>query len=193
MSHRTCSFAGCDKPMRARSLCQSHYVQARRGNQLTPLKLHARGLTVQERIDASSETDASGCKVWTAGKSHGYGLIGGAGGSKLAHRVAYEQAKGPIPEGLVIDHICGNRACVNVDHLRPVTRADNSRYLTVPNPHNTSGYRGVSFSKEKGRWRAYGKLGQEFKHLGYYDNPEDAAEISRDWRIRNYELGEFPG
>jgi hypothetical protein len=41
------------------------------------------------------------------------------------HRLAWELAKGPIPNGLEIDHVCRNRACINVEHLEPVPHREN--------------------------------------------------------------------
>lgn len=58
----------------------------------------------------------------------GYGRIRLGGRDKpvgYAHRVSYEMAKGPIPEGLHIDHLCRNRWCVNPDHLEVVTSREN--------------------------------------------------------------------
>ena len=57
----------------------------------------------------------------------GYGAIGVEGRTRLAHVYLYEQAIGPVPEGLELDHKCRNRACVNVAHLEPVTHQENIR------------------------------------------------------------------
>ena len=57
----------------------------------------------------------------------GYGRVRYNGRRTRAHRIAYELAIGPIPAGLVIDHLCRNRRCVNPDHLEPVTSQENTR------------------------------------------------------------------
>lgn len=57
----------------------------------------------------------------------GYGALSIFGQRVYAHRFSYELHVGPIPEGLVIDHLCRNRLCVNPDHLEPVTSQENVR------------------------------------------------------------------
>lgn len=76
------------------------------------------------------EDPETGCWIWQRSKSpQGYGRrsVPGRKGPAPAHRVAYEQAKGPIPDGLVIDHLCRNPSCVNPNHLEVVTCAENTR------------------------------------------------------------------
>jgi hypothetical protein len=82
-------------------------------------------VTMQTKIAVNGE-----CWIWTAAKNRkGYGCT--ASGTKnrtmLAHRRAYEATKGPIPEGLQIDHLCFTTSCVNPAHLEAVTGAENAR------------------------------------------------------------------
>lgn len=56
--------------------------------------------------------------------SIGYGQLW-IGRSVYAHRFSYELHKGPIPNGMTIDHLCKNPACVNPDHLEVVTMREN--------------------------------------------------------------------
>ncbi|MET8377457.1 HNH endonuclease signature motif containing protein [Streptomyces microflavus] len=68
------------------------------------------------------------CWTWTGYRDRdGYGQFYSQGRKYPAHRYAYTQMVGPIPVGLVIDHLCRNPACVNPAHLEPVTHAENMR------------------------------------------------------------------
>ncbi len=78
------------------------------------------------KVDKTAE---NGCWNWTAGKiPQGYGQFNLTHKTACkAHRFAYIALVGPIPDGLVLDHLCRNRACVNPDHLEPVTQGTNAR------------------------------------------------------------------
>lgn len=77
------------------------------------------------------KVDASGdCWLWTAALNDaGYGIFtvkrGDRSRNVRAHRWIWEHLVGPIPEGHEVDHLCLNKACVNPDHLEPVTAQEN--------------------------------------------------------------------
>ena len=74
------------------------------------------------KVDKSGE-----CWLWTGAllQKGGYGAFRLWPSTVRAHRFSYELAKGSIPEGLELDHLCRVHACVNSDHLEAVTRREN--------------------------------------------------------------------
>ena len=109
----------------------------------------------------------NGCWLWTAGHtSHGYGAfnyrVGTLWKQAYAHRLAYEAVIGPIPPGLQIDHLCRNRACVNPEHLEPVTRKTNllrGASFSAVNARKTHCVRGHEFSASNTYMRRSGRRG----------------------------------
>lgn len=73
--------------------------------------------------------DENGCLIWPGKKQRdGYGIARVNGKDVRAHRAVYEHYKGPVPDGLVLDHVkerCKSRACCNVEHLEPCTITEN--------------------------------------------------------------------
>jgi len=97
------------------------------------------GLTVEQRFSLSWVLAESGCWTWVAGvKNTGYGVIR-QDEEQYAHRISYQLFVGPITPTLEIDHLCRNRACVNPEHLEPVTQRENLHRALVARKRCKSG------------------------------------------------------
>lgn len=72
------------------------------------------------RVD---KTDS--CWLWTGHTNRGYGRACFEGRTVYAHRLSWELTRGPIPDGLSLDHLCRVLNCVNPDHLEPVPHRTN--------------------------------------------------------------------
>ena len=121
-----CYIDGCDNRALYHGLCNKHRLRLLHTGTTDPgPKAHA---TLEERLWRKVEK-TEGCWNWLGGKrANGYGQIqeGGKGSrGLLPHRVSYELANGPIPDGLVVMHSCDNPSCVNPAHLTVGTYKDN--------------------------------------------------------------------
>lgn len=108
------------------------------------------------------------CWLWQAYvDERGYGTYRLAGRMRKAHRVAYELAVGPIPEGMVIDHLCRVRHCVNPTHLEVVTNDENVR-------------RGLQ--GEWGKSKTHCPHGHAYTPENTYYRPDDGCRGCRECR-----------
>jgi hypothetical protein len=123
--------------------------------------------TVQERIERSIEKNTNDCWIWKLARTkQGYGRIAHNNKSCFAHRVSYQTYVGDIPEGLVLDHVCRTRECVNPEHLEAVTFAENIR----------RGARGVLNPQ---RQATHCKWGHEFNEKNTYWKTSESGSKSR--------------
>lgn len=95
---------------------------------------------------------------------------------------------------LYVDHIDGNPCNNHRNNLRIATKKDNQHNMGLSS-HNSSGYKGVSFRKDRNKYRAYITLDNSYKHLGYFDKAEDAAEAydtAARYYFRDFACLNFP-
>ena len=126
MAKRTCSIDGCESAHYGRGFCAKHWARWKRHGDPLAVGTFVTKMTVEEALwDRVDVGHPLGCWEFTGPRSpEGYGR---AAARQYAHRWAYELLVGPIPHGLHLDHLCRVRHCVNVDHLEPVTPAENTR------------------------------------------------------------------
>jgi hypothetical protein len=71
--------------------------------------------------------DLGACWLWTGSlDASGYGRLSVKNVPLLAHRLAYEDARGPVPDGLQLDHLCRVHGCCRPSHMEPVTNQENA-------------------------------------------------------------------
>lgn len=75
---------------------------------------------------ANSDCTEQGCWLWTGASYRGYGRVSIKGVKLLVHRAAYELAFGPVPDGTVIHHKCGNSLCFRPGHLQSISPLENN-------------------------------------------------------------------
>lgn len=150
----TCVVDGCTDRVKARSWCNKHYSRWRvHGDP------HFAPPSPEERFWAKVDR-TEGCWLWTGPQAGGgYGQFSIDGKFRPAHRVAYEWIVGPIQPGLVLDHLCVVRLCVNPAHLEPVTQRENvlrSDALSAQNARKTHCKYGHEFTPENIKWTKQG-------------------------------------
>ena len=125
----TCAVDGCAARGVAKGYCHLHYNRwQRHGDPLIAQRMCPRGASVAERLailtDRSGGTSACWPFIGGCGSS-GYGRVRIAGVTKGVHVWAWEEANGPVPDGLIVRHSCDNRPCANPAHLLLGTHQDN--------------------------------------------------------------------
>lgn len=158
-----CKIGECGRKVKSNGLCAAHDKRRRDGSFLdSPINSVRKRGDPPEIKTSSVPCEIAGligdCWVYSGWKNDsGYGIvvIGRKNGKRVrarVHRYVWERDVGAIPPGMVIDHVCRNRACCNVDHLKVVDRSENvlenSLSPSAINKKKTHCNRGHEFTDE---------------------------------------------
>lgn len=181
-----CSFPECTAKHVAKGLCTGHYQQQKAGQELRPLRKWG---TPEERF-WSFVNKGDGCWNWTGSVNPlGYATIWVNSARVPAHRFSWSLANGPIPDGMLIDHICHNPSCVNPRHLRLATKKQNVEYRAGAQCNSSSGVRNVYWNKKYKKWNVVVKHYGKPHYFGTFETIEEAEQAARQARA---ELFSFP-
>lgn len=137
-----CVIEGCERTVDSFGWCSLHHDRWRSTGDPT-LARHVRGDDDTERFWRRVNKQTDGCWHWTGTRDQdGYGVLRAHKQRNIrAHRFAYELIVGPVGDGLVMDHLCRVRHCVNPEHLEPVTPRENVvRGEPKQRPHCANGH-----------------------------------------------------
>ncbi len=155
------------------------------------------GLLYWRRRPSTHFHRAADRKTWNAkwagklcgtDKGNGYLVVRLNGRLLHVHRIAYVLRTGRDPLGMTIDHKNGRRADNEKRNVRSAYTHQNVANRTVLNRNNTSGARGVSPSKTKGRWLAEIKVRRKKIHLGTFKCKSLAIAARRAAELKHFKV-----
>lgn len=161
VGHQTCTIPACGQEVFGHGLCSMHYTRQRRYGATDDPRPSA-AARFWGKVDQSDGPDA--CWLWLGKRNHdGYGVFWFQRRDWMAHRWAYTQSVGAVPNARELDHLCRVRACVNPAHLEAVTARENVIRSESPVGHNAK--------------KTHCKRGHPFDETHMQMRPSDNARI----------------
>ena len=132
------------------------------------------------KINATNVRNKVAGTINGAGYVHMGFSVGGKYYKFSAHRLAWLYEYGEFPSGS-LDHINHDKTDNRIINLRIASHRENSRNRSMQS-NNTTGHNGISFRKPRNKYLAYIKVNYKQKHLGSFENVEDAAKAVKEAR-----------